>query len=126
MPAQCGEPCCPADPVGVEEEGADAEDEVYQEELLQLLQRESEGKDVFQNYRSTFKDQYGDQHDWQSDTTVQHYLCWELYLHYTQQVCFRRALQDLGMCEHNVYLCVCACVCVCRRWRGCCRSGWSF
>lgn len=76
-----------ADPAGTEEEGeADAEDEVYKEELLQLLQRESEGKNVFQIYKSSFKDEYGDQHDWQSDTTVQHYLCRQLYLHYTQQV----------------------------------------
>jgi hypothetical protein len=71
------------DPAGAEEEGQDAEHEVYKEELLQLLQRESEGNDVF-HYKSSFKDEYGDQHDWHSDTTVQHYLCRQLYLHYTQ------------------------------------------
>lgn len=79
--------CCLADPVGAEEEGeADAEDVACEQELLQLLQRESEGNDVFLNCKSTFKDEYGDQHDWQNDTTVQHYLCRQLYLHYTQQV----------------------------------------
>ena len=74
-----------ADPAGAEEEGEDADNEVYKEELLHLLQRESEGNDVF-HYKSSFKDEYGDQHDWNSDTTVQHYLCRQLYLHYTQQV----------------------------------------
>lgn len=78
---------CLADLVGAEEEGeADAEDVAYEQELLQLLQRESEGNDVFLNCKSTFKDEYGDQHDWHNDTTVQHYLCRQLYLHYTQQV----------------------------------------
>lgn len=76
------------DPAGSEEEGdIDAEDVAYKQELLQLLQQESEGNDVFLYCKSTFKDEYGDQHDWQSDTTVQHYLCRQLYLHYTQQVC---------------------------------------
>lgn len=76
-----------ADLVGAEEEGeADGEDVAHEQELLQLLQRESEGNDVFLNCKSTFKDEYGDQHDWHNDTTVRHYLCRQLYLHYTQQV----------------------------------------
>lgn len=58
---------------------------MYKEELLQLLQRESDGNDVLQ-YKSSFKDEYGDWHDWESDTTVPHYLCRQLYLHYTQHV----------------------------------------
>lgn len=75
------------DPVGAEER-VDTDDEiVYREELLQLLERESEGNDVF-HYKSSFKDEYGDLHDWQTDTTVQHYLCRQLYLHYTQHVSY--------------------------------------
>ena len=75
-----------ADPAGAEDEQKAEEDEaIYQEELLQLLQKESDNNDVF-NYKSSFKDEYGDWHHWESDTTVKHYLCRQLYLHYTQQV----------------------------------------
>jgi hypothetical protein len=71
-------------PTGPEEERKEDKDEpLYQDELLQLLQRESDGNVMFQ-YKSSFKDEYGDWHDWHSDTTVQHYLCRQLYLHYTQ------------------------------------------
>lgn len=73
------------DPAGAEEERKGDEDEtMYQEELLQLLQKES-GNDMF-HYKSSFKDEYGDWHNWHSDATVQHYLCRQLYLHYTQHV----------------------------------------
>lgn len=85
----------PSDPSGGEEEGEDAEEEVYKEELLQLLLRESEGNDILQ-YKSSFKDEYGDWHDWQSDTTVPHYLCRQLYLHYTQHV--RTSAAVIEMC----------------------------
>jgi predicted SAM-dependent methyltransferase len=72
-------------PAGTEEEGKEDEDEaMYKEELLQLLRRESEGNDMF-HYKSSFKDEYGDWHDWQADPTVEHYLCRQLYLHFTQQ-----------------------------------------
>ena len=74
------------DPAGAEEERKGDEDEtMYQEELLQLLQKESDGNDMF-HYKSSFKDEYGDWHNWHSDSTVQHYLCRQLYLHYTQHV----------------------------------------
>ena len=74
-----------SDPAGAEEQRKEDDDEaVYQNELLQLLQRESD--DVMFNYKSSFKDEYGDWHHWHSDTTVQHYLCRQLYLHYTQHV----------------------------------------
>lgn len=76
---------CP-DPAGAVEGEMDPEEEQYTEELLKLLKMESEDNDLFSSYKSTFKDQYGDQHDWQSGTTVQHYLCRQLYLHYTTQV----------------------------------------
>ena len=33
-----------------------------------------------------FEDDYGDIHDWHTDTNVQHFLCRCLYLHYTQHV----------------------------------------
>ena len=33
-----------------------------------------------------FEDEYGDVHDWNTDTNVQHFLCRCLYLHYTQHV----------------------------------------
>ena len=52
-------------------------------------------------YKSSFKDEYGDWHDWHSDTTVQHYLCRQLYLHYTQPVSYlrpRALLANLSCC----------------------------
>ena len=74
------------DPSSAVEEEEDPENEQYNEELLQLLKMESEGNDLFQSYKSTFNDQYGDQHDWQSGTTMQHYLCRQLFIHYTCHV----------------------------------------
>ena len=75
-----------ADPAGAEDEIKDEEEANYQKELLQLIERESDSRNDFFCSKSSFKDEYGDWHDWQTDATVQHYLCRQLYLHYTQHV----------------------------------------
>ena len=55
-------------------------------ELLSLLKQESGENPVFEGYRVSFEDQYGDLHDWQSGVTTQLYLCRQLYIHYNSQV----------------------------------------
>lgn len=53
---------------------------------------------MFESYKSKFEDEYGDLHDWQGGTPIQHYLCRQLYTHYTQHVC--------TLHHHTLYLTV--------------------
>ena len=71
---------------GPQEDEQYPEDDKYTNELLNLVKQEGGENPAFENYNSNFEDQYGDLHDWQSGTATQHYLCRQLYLHYTQQV----------------------------------------
>ena len=79
-------PLPPPDPTGQQELEEDPEEDKYSNELLMLIKQEGGDNPVFDSYMSKFEDQYGDLHDWQTGTTTHHYLCRELYLHYTQAV----------------------------------------
>lgn len=80
-------PLPPPDPTGQQELEEDPEEEKHTNELLMLLKQEGGDNPVFDSYTSKFEDRYGDLHDWQTGTTTHHYLCRQLYLHYTQAVC---------------------------------------
>lgn len=73
-------------PAGAQEDEIDPEEEENSNELLWLLKQEGGDNPVFESYKSKFEDEYGDLHDWQGGTPIQHYLCRQLYTHYTQHV----------------------------------------
>lgn len=76
-------------------------------ELLSLLKQESGENPVFEGYRVSFEDQYGDQHDWQSGVTTQLYLCRQLYVHYNSQVYPVRGYEIILFSDAVVF-CTCA------------------
>lgn len=60
------------------------------EDLLNLIKHESSVDnplvDISGGQQSVFEDQYGEVHDWNNDSNICHFLCRQLYLHYTQYV----------------------------------------
>ncbi len=76
----------PVDPAGPQEDDTDPDEEKYNKILIDLIKQEGGDNPVFDSYESKFEDQYGDLHEWQSGSTVRHYLCRQLFIHYTQQV----------------------------------------
>ena len=71
---------------GADEEGDLADESRHTKELLALLKQEAGDHPVFETYCSAFEDHYGDQYDWQGDTTTHRYLCRLLYIYYNQNV----------------------------------------
>ena len=57
--------------------------------MINLITEEDTSSDSFLGTIKTqanFEDQFGDIHDWKGDGNIHHFLCRQLYLHYTAAV----------------------------------------
>ncbi|XP_019861647.1 PREDICTED: uncharacterized protein LOC109590165, partial [Amphimedon queenslandica] len=64
----------------------DTFEEKLKDEVINLITEEDTSSDSFLGTIKTqanFEDHFGDIHDWKGDSNIHHFLCRQLYLHYT-------------------------------------------